>query len=221
MDRPRSAERDTCCFLLILRGCQPSQGRAKARPRRRATREVCLSEGGEFKLDPQRWFGALARRVSPMVLRVEWACDRRWPGPELLAGCAFARPAWSMPVTPSVTHDGDGKAIPAVAGRAADGEAMLLRWAVIDTVGGLASGTGLSSLDSLAEYLNWRQPGTIEPQTRRSPRSGPKRTRSASWRKERSPPSARRCCSAIPRPCWPSPLACRPRRPALAGSART
>ena len=70
---------------------------------------------------------------------------------------------WGLPVTPSVTHDGDGKAVPAIGGRTADGAAMLLRWAVIDTIGALPPDTGLVSLDSLAEYLNWRQPGTIEP----------------------------------------------------------
>ena len=71
---------------------------------------------------------------------------------------------WGLPVTPSVTHDQDGKAIPAIGGRSADGAAMLLRWAVIETVAGLPPGTGLASLDSLTEYLNWSQPGTIEPQ---------------------------------------------------------
>jgi hypothetical protein len=71
---------------------------------------------------------------------------------------------WGLPVTPTVTHDSDGKAIPAIGGRTADGAAMLLRWAVIDIVGALSAGTGLAALDSLAEYLNWRQPGTIEPQ---------------------------------------------------------
>ncbi len=69
---------------------------------------------------------------------------------------------WGLPVTPTVTHDSDGKAIPAIGGRSADGAAMLLRWAVIDTIGALPPGTGLVSLDSLAEHLNWRQPGTIE-----------------------------------------------------------
>lgn len=71
---------------------------------------------------------------------------------------------WGLPVTPTVTRDSDGKAIPAIGGRTADGAAMLLRWAVIDIVGALPQGTGLAALDSLAEYLNWRQPGTIEPQ---------------------------------------------------------
>ena len=71
---------------------------------------------------------------------------------------------WGLPVTPTVTHDIDGKAMPTIGARMADGSAMLLRWAVIDTVAALPPGTGLAEVDSLAEYLNWSQPGTIEPQ---------------------------------------------------------
>ena len=89
---------------------------------------------------------------------------------------------WGLPVTPTVTHDSDGKAIPAIGGRTADGAAILLRWAVIDIVGALPEGTGLAALDSLAEYLNWSQPGTIEPQDPAVGRSGPRRTCSACWR---------------------------------------
>ena len=71
---------------------------------------------------------------------------------------------WGLPVTPSVTHDGDGKPIAAIGGRTADGAAMLLRWAVIDAIGALPPATGLLSLDSLAEHLNWRQPEMVETQ---------------------------------------------------------
>ena len=71
---------------------------------------------------------------------------------------------WGLPVTPSLTHDPDGKAIPAIGGRSADGAAMVLRWAVLDAVAALPPGAGLASIASLAEHLNWWLPESLGPQ---------------------------------------------------------
>ena len=71
---------------------------------------------------------------------------------------------WGLPVTPTLTHDADGKAIPVVGGRVADGSAQALRSAVISTFADLPDGTGLTSTDTLVERMNWQLPGIISPE---------------------------------------------------------
>ncbi|MET0864322.1 MAG: helicase-associated domain-containing protein [Nakamurella sp.] len=71
---------------------------------------------------------------------------------------------WGLPVTPTLTHDDDGKAIPAVGARTADGSAKTLRSAVIEGIADVPSGTGLIGLDTLAERLHWQLPGSINPE---------------------------------------------------------
>ena len=62
------------------------------------------------------------------------------PGSRVAGGEPAARFAdlaaawWGLPVTPTLTHDPDGKAIPVVGGRTADGSAKTLRCSVITTV---------------------------------------------------------------------------------------
>ncbi|MEP6560505.1 MAG: helicase-associated domain-containing protein [Nakamurella sp.] len=70
---------------------------------------------------------------------------------------------WGLPVTPTLTHDPDGKAIPAVGGRIADGSTKTLRYAVIETFADVPEGTGLNSPDTLVERMNWQLPGIISP----------------------------------------------------------
>ena len=118
---------------------------------------------------PGRWPGSRRRWATGRVVRlaleliralgllagvgtgVTVACTRlrrtTWRADEPSARFADLAVAWwGLPVTPSVTHDGDGKAIPAIGGRSADGAAMVLRWAVLDTVAALPPGTGLASI---------------------------------------------------------------------------
>jgi len=68
---------------------------------------------------------------------------------------------WGLPITASMTHDPDGKSIPAIGARSADGSAIDLRWTVIRTIGEIAPGSGLAGSDSLAAHLNWHLPGRI------------------------------------------------------------
>lgn len=70
---------------------------------------------------------------------------------------------WALPITASITHDSDGKAIPTIGGRSADGSALQLRWSVIEAVAALAPGTALAGTASLAESLCWQQPGDLAP----------------------------------------------------------
>ena len=52
---------------------------------------------------------------------------------------------WGLPISPTITHDVDGKSFPAAGRRAVDGSAMSLRWTVIGTVGAQPAGSDWST----------------------------------------------------------------------------
>ena len=129
---------------------------------------------------------------------------------------------WGLPVTPSLTHDDDGKVIPAIGGRSADGAAMLLRWAVLDAIGGAAAGhrSGVAGLVGRAPQLaaagDDRAAG---PGGRRDLGRGA-RARGAA-RRALTPIGRGAAASATPSALLASPDRCWRRRPASAGSVRT
>ena len=92
---------------------------------------------------------------------------------------------WGLPVTPTITHDDDGKPIPAVGGRTADGAGRTMRSTVIEMIAATPSGSGLISPDSLVERMNWQLPSIIRPRIRPSAQSGRRPTCSVYWLKAR------------------------------------
>jgi len=112
-----------------------------------------------FALELVRTLGLLAGSQGRVGTRAEAAA---WRAREPAARFADLTAAWwGLPVTPTLTHDPDGKAIPVVGGRTADGSARTLRSAVIRTLAQLPDDAGLLSPDPLVERLNWQLPGMI------------------------------------------------------------
>jgi hypothetical protein len=62
---------------------------------------------------------------------------------------------------PTISRDLDGKPIPAAGRRAADSEALTLRWAVIAAVGAHPDGASLTSPEILGRLMSWQLPTKI------------------------------------------------------------
>jgi len=115
-----------------------------------------------FALELARTLGLLAGsqgRISSNGAAPDWRA--REPAARF---AELAAAWWGLPVTPTLTHDPEGKPIPVVGGRSADGSALVLRSAVISTIAQLPDDAGLTSPGSLVERMNWQYPGIIGPE---------------------------------------------------------
>lgn len=71
---------------------------------------------------------------------------------------------WGLPVTPTISRNEEGKALPALGGRIADGSAMDLRWSVLAAIAALGTGVGVAEKASLVQRMNWQSPGLVNPE---------------------------------------------------------
>lgn len=70
---------------------------------------------------------------------------------------------WGLPVTPTISRNEEGKALPALGGRIADGSAMDLRWSVLAAIAALPDGLGVADEETLVHRMNWQSPGLVDP----------------------------------------------------------